>query len=260
MGDDVMHASYCNGDAQAPSCIAGTIQDCGAYACEATASQVVCHTDCDTSTDCAGAFYCELASNTCAAKLDNGQPGAAPDQCLSGFLADGVCCDAACDNGVCDGCSTATGATMDGVCTLVPQCDDNNPCTVDVCQAENGCVSNHVLDGTGCPDGVCVAGTCIPDSGGVTAGGGGGDAGSVGVGVGGADTTGTGAGLQTGTGPSTGGFSPGSQLQGGGICSVARPGSATKPEKPPGWLLLGAAACLLRRRLLHRRRPRGMRS
>lgn len=58
-------------------------------------------------------------------------------QCASNFCVDGVCCNSACNAGVCDACSVAAGATQDGTCGLLtgPTCDDGNACTqTDTCQ------------------------------------------------------------------------------------------------------------------------------
>ncbi|MGC4120303.1 MAG: M6 family metalloprotease domain-containing protein [Myxococcales bacterium] len=124
-----------------------------------------------------------------------GQACVGASQCQSGFCADGVCCDQKCDLGLCDGCSTATGASSNGHCMLVSvTCDDKNPCTVDDrcrqgtcagvakdCGAGGSCKSGGVCnlstgacegggnlpDGTPCQDGnactagdSCQAGTC----------------------------------------------------------------------------------------------------
>lgn len=39
-------------------------------------------------------------------------------------------------------------------------CDDGNPCTVDLCLADGTCDTDLPAAGTGCPGGVCVAGEC----------------------------------------------------------------------------------------------------
>ncbi len=69
---------------------------------------------------------------------ENGALCDRPTDCKSGFCVDAVCCDTACDAGLCDGCSFLTGAETPGVCKLLtgPSCDDNDACTEqDTCQA-----------------------------------------------------------------------------------------------------------------------------
>ncbi|WP_437850211.1 kelch repeat-containing protein [Sorangium sp. So ce363] len=93
--------------------------------------------------------------------------------CGSGFCADSVCCDAACD-GPCDACATASGASQDGVCTPLTgvTCDDTDACVVGgVCEA-GACVGGAAApDGTPCSDGdvcsaasACVGGACVGSS------------------------------------------------------------------------------------------------
>jgi MYXO-CTERM domain-containing protein len=111
--------------------------------------------------------------------------------CLSGFCVDGVCCDSACP-GECDACNlpgmlgycnsapdgTAcpNGDACDGDETCQagqcspgspPDCDNQNPCTIDSCEPATGCVHNPVQDGTSCTnldvcDGeeTCQSGVC----------------------------------------------------------------------------------------------------
>lgn len=57
--------------------------------------------------------------------------------CATGFCADSVCCNTACNAGPCDACSIAAGAAIDGTCSLLtgPACNDGDACTqVDTCQ------------------------------------------------------------------------------------------------------------------------------
>lgn len=48
---------------------------------------------------------------------------------------------------------------------LACDCDDGNPCTVDVCQDDGTCETDVPPAGTPCPGGLCVAGACmVPDA------------------------------------------------------------------------------------------------
>jgi hypothetical protein len=65
--------------------------------------------------------------------IENGQPCIAAKQCLSGFCADGVCCNTAC-TGVCKTCAT-------GKCTAVKKTDDPPRCTdTKTCDNQGTCV------------------------------------------------------------------------------------------------------------------------
>ena len=118
-----------------------------------------------------------------------GSPCTLASDCESGFCADGVCCNTACNAGPCDACSIATGAATDGICALFtgPVCNDGDACTqTDTCQAGTCTGENPVVcasqdqchdagtcipatglctnpakpDGSPCPMGVCAAGVC----------------------------------------------------------------------------------------------------
>ncbi|MCC6621074.1 MAG: hypothetical protein IT385_07450 [Deltaproteobacteria bacterium] len=78
-----------------------------------------------------------------------------------------------CDDGT--ACST-TSACLDGQCraTALLDCDDDNPCTLDTCDAALGCQHAAVADHLACDDrdpctagDQCLSGTCVPS--GVTA-------------------------------------------------------------------------------------------
>jgi MYXO-CTERM domain-containing protein len=114
---------------------------------------------------------------------DDGQSCGGDSECLSGFCADGVCCESACDT-PCEQCN-ANGT--EGQCTLIPQqndpddecsdgaCDGNGACAADlgqVCTMGDECLSGSCVDGVCCNnacDGVCEQcdasgdeGTCTP--------------------------------------------------------------------------------------------------
>lgn len=144
-------------------CVTEPDQDCDPYACV----KGVCASACVDPADCSVFAFCDGVVHTCVPKKPDGQVAFDPAQCLSGFQADGVCCDSACDT-ACDACSKVLGATADGVCTPLSnvQCDDGDGCTkVDVCQ--NGtCVGGAAVvcpGDTGCMGGFACdtkAGTC----------------------------------------------------------------------------------------------------
>lgn len=63
-----------------------------------------------------------------------------------------------------DLCISAPGKCQAGKCDGVPKsCDDNNPCTSDLCDPPTGlCTQANVADGTACGEGVtCQAGVCL---------------------------------------------------------------------------------------------------
>ncbi|MFH1533199.1 MAG: hypothetical protein ABIK09_20940 [Pseudomonadota bacterium] len=83
---------------------------------------------------------------------------------------DGSCANtpntALCDDG--DGC-TVVDQCAGGSCvgTVTPDCDDQNPCTDDICEPDNGCVSSpnnaSCDDGDVCTlDDICELGACAP--------------------------------------------------------------------------------------------------
>lgn len=163
-----------------------------------------------------------------------GSPCGANFQCISGFCADGVCCDAACgggDPGDCLACSVAEGASVDGQCAALPGKTCAGPCEVPgsgTCQgatcegavpvscpppgacelsvscnpATDACEAALAPNGTVCPQGVCKEGVCaeVMGSGGSAGSGGGGGAGGTGTGGGGAGGGGSGPGGAAGAG------------------------------------------------------------
>jgi MYXO-CTERM domain-containing protein len=72
------------------------------------------------------------------------------------------------DADACNGTETCDAA---GMCVpgMALDCDDNNPCTADTCDALGGCKHTDAADGTACGDGdacngdeLCAAGQCAP--------------------------------------------------------------------------------------------------
>ena len=141
-----------------------------------------------TDDSCDGAVGCQFVPN--AAACDDGNACTTGDQCSDGQCKstallecddDNPCTSDACVPGA--GCTysnnsapcsdgsicTASDICAGGVCEAGPQldCDDQNPCTDDFCDALAGCqhLSNQVLcsDGNVCTVGdQCQAGKCVP--------------------------------------------------------------------------------------------------
>jgi hypothetical protein len=187
MGTNVIQPNLCDGSG---ACVVSGMKDCSPDPCVAGTCQSTCVTD----ADCAMATaYC--GGGTCQSKKPAGEAAAGANECFSGFVADGVCCTSACQNGACDACSVAAGGLKDGDCSPLngAACDDGDACTqldtcmgtvctgaspkdcpaMDVCH-ENGacdpttgaCTPVPKTDGAGCDDGnacttdSCQAGVC----------------------------------------------------------------------------------------------------
>jgi hypothetical protein len=68
------------------------VQACVAYSCVGED----CKTSCTQPSDCLSTHFC-TNTGMCLAKVGNSIACQSPDQCQSGFCADSVCCDSACD-------------------------------------------------------------------------------------------------------------------------------------------------------------------
>lgn len=117
-------------------CVAPVVQSCGLYACDEVSD--ICRSRCDVDQHCASGLFCG-GDGGCRLKLDNGIPCTAASQCVSGFCADGVCCNTECGAG-CDSC---TQPTLVGTCSLVPRGGSGSP----------SCDGGYLCDGVGtsCP-------------------------------------------------------------------------------------------------------------
>jgi MYXO-CTERM domain-containing protein len=116
---------------------------CGGYKCDgATAS---CPTSCLDDNNCLASHYC--AGGACLPRVVQGQPCGTGTQCVSGFCADGVCCDTAC-SGLCEACSQAAkGGGVDGACGPVAAGSDPHSNCEDLGPSQ--CLRNGRCDGAG---------------------------------------------------------------------------------------------------------------
>jgi hypothetical protein len=168
-------AAVCDGKGACPQ----TTVACEPFACSGTA----CATRCSSDSDCASDAWC--AAGSCAAKKTRGVACGGPNECTSGFCADGQCCDRACTEacGACNlagrvgTCSPVAGASAAGHAACVGtgvcagSCDGTRlacsyPDSATVCAAAtcSGGVAtaSSTCDGQGgCPSGastLCAAG------------------------------------------------------------------------------------------------------
>lgn len=138
--------------------------DCGLYACASAA----CKTTCAADVDCGSSAFC--SGSACVAKKANGVAATAVNECTSGVVADGVCCDKACD-GVCESCATGTctpaTSAKHGTCPAA----GTDPCSAYGCDGVDGksCAKRpgkEVTCRTGsCEDGVETASATCDGSG-----------------------------------------------------------------------------------------------
>jgi len=112
---------------------------------------------------CTGGNQCDGSGNC---KKVTGQPCGAGTECLSGFCADGYCCNTACTSnckacnltGQAGQCGNVPAGTEDGTCTGASACDGLGGCKKtngQGCGGDAECVSGH------CVDGVCCNSTCV---------------------------------------------------------------------------------------------------
>jgi len=152
----------CDGACQACSAAvkgSGTDGTCGA---------ITGCTTCSVDGDCASTSFCD--GGACKPKLAKGEAATDKRACQSGFLADGVCCDAMCD-GPCEACDLAaskgtctavSGAAKHGAC---PTGTATEPCLAATC---DGVVRDKCAKLAGasvsCRAGTCVAGVETPSA------------------------------------------------------------------------------------------------
>lgn len=176
-------ADQCDGEVcAAGECTQGTPvvcaddgNPCTSHVCEPATgscvfSAVPTGTSCSDGDACNGAEVCGggLCLGGIAIGCDDGNPCTADScdavtGCVHSNVADGTYCE---DADLCDGREQCFG----GVCQqgTALTCNDNNPCTVDVCNPQNGsCGSIPLPNETPCPDGdlcdadACMNGVCV---------------------------------------------------------------------------------------------------
>lgn len=149
-------ATTCDG---AGACTVAAPQSCGVFQCSTTG----CLKTCTTSADCGGGNYCDTGAGTCAASKPNGTAATKKEECTSGFVADGVCCDKDCTG--CSACTSALNgqaASTTGQCLPVvanktaphSACAANPPCGLDgTCDGSGNC--HYPTVGTACANPSC---------------------------------------------------------------------------------------------------------
>ncbi len=138
--------------------------------CESCAAQLTGGTDgfCEptlarqeTADECSGLVTCDGARSCFAKELGTDCTGGS--ECVSGFCADGRCCESACDD-MCSRCGTT------GSCSAVTEgedagtCDDSHGCvqTPCVCTGSGTCAATggSCITGAQCASGFCSDGVC----------------------------------------------------------------------------------------------------
>jgi len=147
--------STCNTSGQ---CVASRSRTCSPFACNGD----VCFTACTGDGQCAPGEFC--VDGSCGLKPRGADCTTASD-CQSGFCAQGVCCDSAC-NTSCHACNLTTSP---GTCTSVP---DRDPDPQGLCQVTpsstcgmtglcvRGVCANHEA-GINCRSAVCATATML---------------------------------------------------------------------------------------------------
>ncbi len=128
-------------------------------------AHTACLTACSKNSDCVSG-YCNN-SGVCTAKRTNGEvcnqgflkssSDTPASSCESGFCADGVCCNNAC-NGTCQSCVLAS---LQGTCSTVKEATDDTCNGTKKCDSSGTC---DLIDGQGCSSGTeCYSTYCVDD-------------------------------------------------------------------------------------------------
>jgi hypothetical protein len=134
----------------------------GGVACMSTSACLP--SSCTTDNNCNTGSFCDPSSHTCTAKRDLGGTCSGGTQCTSGFCADGVCCNNACD-GTCEACVQSKTGVASGHCAAVSSgTDPDNECSSDgtTCGHTGACDHNGGSGGGACAytsSGTSCAGT-----------------------------------------------------------------------------------------------------
>ncbi len=154
----------------------GACEHCVAGACEPIADGADPNdAECPGATSCSGARACHV--RTLGAVCDVGRD----DQCVSGYCADGSCCQNACAD-ICERCDAmgacvaVTNATDPGTCSAAEaagdcppgsacECDGSGACKLSAAQVcSEGAVPNPCPNNWPCLGGICCASDCAPDT------------------------------------------------------------------------------------------------
>jgi hypothetical protein len=120
----------------------------------------VCATKCTSDANCSANAFCN-SNGVCTYKLSPGDTCNRPAECASGFCADGVCCNTACD-GECDRCN---GPNAKGTCLSSPAQTAGDPsCGNYLCSGTSStCPASCANDALCTANAYCSAGrTCLP--------------------------------------------------------------------------------------------------
>jgi hypothetical protein len=149
------------------TCVTGQTEVCAPFNCDPSGPEPKCLSSCQSSTDCVAGRNCVQSS--CGKKYE-GAPCAGGLECASGFCAQGVCCDAACD-GQCVACNQPG---SQGTCRPLPAgiLDPRGACmdqgaascgTTGACDGKGGCAV--YASGTVCRAAACTSGTLLQTAG-----------------------------------------------------------------------------------------------
>jgi hypothetical protein len=143
------------GACEAGGCRKPAPRSCSPFRCDARGER--CATTCTSNADCDGGSVCRDGS--CGLRLGGSLCGKGSD-CTSGFCAQGVCCNTACD-GSCYACNLPDRL---GICAALPD-DARDPAGVCKDESERSCGNDGTCNGSGgCrnygSDTVCAAATC----------------------------------------------------------------------------------------------------
>lgn len=148
---------------------------CTDESCSILEGCVVVEDDTNTCEDgdaCTENDRCE--AGTCAADpiVCDDNATCTSDACVAGECVftpvTGVCVDSECASSVCDPNDPTSDATTGCVVTVLSgDCDDDNPCTIDTCDAETGACVHTPNEGAACDDAIACTGQGVCDEAGV---------------------------------------------------------------------------------------------